>query len=158
VALPCALFHSVPALPFFCNALIFSCAAAFVISMLVLHPSSRCDVCLDDYTWVSPTNSPHAISCGHIFCLTCAISFMQATCSSESQFCFVGVYAHYTRVPAPSVGKISNQTESRSCMSTKHQTSRTELMYSSTHIRLFYYNGSHWSQERMRLTRMSWRS
>ena len=36
--------------------------------MLVVHPSSQCDVCLDAYTWSTPTKAPHAIQCGHIFC------------------------------------------------------------------------------------------
>ncbi|KIM81257.1 hypothetical protein PILCRDRAFT_506477 [Piloderma croceum F 1598] len=48
--------------------------------MLVLHPTSRCDVCLDDYTWVTPANSPHAISCGHIFCLTCLRALHPSSC------------------------------------------------------------------------------
>ncbi|KAG0698092.1 hypothetical protein DFH29DRAFT_122217 [Suillus ampliporus] len=41
--------------------------------MLVVHPESCCDICLDSYTIESsePANSPHAIGCGHIFCLTC---------------------------------------------------------------------------------------
>ncbi|KAG1720175.1 hypothetical protein EDB19DRAFT_1778535, partial [Suillus lakei] len=39
--------------------------------MLVVHPASCCDVCLDPYSISSePTNSPHAITCGHIFCHT----------------------------------------------------------------------------------------
>ncbi len=36
--------------------------------MLVVHPSSQCDVCLDPYTWTLPAKTPHAIQCGHIFC------------------------------------------------------------------------------------------
>jgi hypothetical protein len=40
--------------------------------MLVIHPASCCDVCLDPYSIPSgPAHSPHAIACGHIFCLTC---------------------------------------------------------------------------------------
>ncbi|EIN05562.1 hypothetical protein PUNSTDRAFT_122413 [Punctularia strigosozonata HHB-11173 SS5] len=38
---------------------------------LVLHPESRCDICLDAYTSSTPENWPHAISCGHIFCKSC---------------------------------------------------------------------------------------
>lgn len=34
--------------------------------MLVVHPNSTCDVCLDNYA--SGAQSPHAITCGHIFC------------------------------------------------------------------------------------------
>lgn len=37
---------------------------------LVIHPSSCCDICLDPYSNSSAT-SPHAIECGHIFCLGC---------------------------------------------------------------------------------------
>jgi hypothetical protein len=40
--------------------------------MLVVHPASCCDVCLDPYSISSElASSPHAIACGHIFCLTC---------------------------------------------------------------------------------------
>jgi hypothetical protein len=40
--------------------------------MLVIHPSSCCDICLDPYSNSSDrANSPHAIECGHIFCLGC---------------------------------------------------------------------------------------
>ena len=39
--------------------------------MLLVHPSSQCDVCLDPYTWVTPAKSPHAIQCGHVFCYKC---------------------------------------------------------------------------------------
>ena len=41
--------------------------------MLVVHPASLCDVCLDPYIISEPANSPHAIACGHIFCLTCVL-------------------------------------------------------------------------------------
>ena len=36
--------------------------------MLVLHPNSRCDVCLEGY---HGPRDPIAISCGHIFCQWC---------------------------------------------------------------------------------------
>ncbi|ETW75214.1 hypothetical protein HETIRDRAFT_148934, partial [Heterobasidion irregulare TC 32-1] len=36
--------------------------------MLVAHPDSTCDVCLDPY---STDKTPYAIHCGHIFCLAC---------------------------------------------------------------------------------------
>ncbi|KDQ53911.1 hypothetical protein JAAARDRAFT_416418 [Jaapia argillacea MUCL 33604] len=39
--------------------------------MLVIHPLSRCDVCLDEYSFATPDQTPHAISCGHIFCNVC---------------------------------------------------------------------------------------
>lgn len=37
--------------------------------MLIVHPSSTCDVCLDPFTWQTPSHTPHAIPCGHVFCL-----------------------------------------------------------------------------------------
>ncbi|KAG1733747.1 hypothetical protein EDB19DRAFT_1577469, partial [Suillus lakei] len=49
--------------------------------MLVVHPSSRCDICLDPYSTSSdPATSPHAIECGHIFCLRCLRSLSTDTC------------------------------------------------------------------------------
>ncbi|KAG2065620.1 hypothetical protein BDR04DRAFT_1032218 [Suillus decipiens] len=49
--------------------------------MLVVHPASCCDVCLDPYSISSePANSPHAIACGHIFCLTCLRSLSPSAC------------------------------------------------------------------------------
>ncbi|KAF9235479.1 hypothetical protein BU15DRAFT_64834 [Melanogaster broomeanus] len=49
--------------------------------MLVVHPASLCDVCLDPYTISSePANSPHAIACGHIFCLTCLRNLSPSAC------------------------------------------------------------------------------
>ncbi|KAG2034181.1 hypothetical protein BDR03DRAFT_615498 [Suillus americanus] len=48
--------------------------------MLVLHPSSCCDICLDPYSTSDLATSPHAIDCGHIFCLGCIHSFSPSTC------------------------------------------------------------------------------
>ncbi|KAG1764126.1 hypothetical protein EDD22DRAFT_776334 [Suillus occidentalis] len=49
--------------------------------MLVIHPASCCDVCLDPYSIPSgPAHSPHAIACGHIFCLTCLRSLSLSAC------------------------------------------------------------------------------
>ncbi|KAF4607298.1 hypothetical protein EYR38_001359 [Pleurotus pulmonarius] len=48
--------------------------------MLVLHPSSRCDVCLDPYSWDDAAQSPHAIPCGHIFCKTCLGAVVPSSC------------------------------------------------------------------------------
>lgn len=48
---------------------------------LVIHPSSCCDICLDPYSNSSDrANSPHAIECGHIFCLGCLHSLNTETC------------------------------------------------------------------------------
>ncbi|KAL0958972.1 hypothetical protein HGRIS_014284 [Hohenbuehelia grisea] len=48
--------------------------------MLVVHPASRCDVCLEAYSWDSVEQSPHAIPCGHIFCKTCLQSVTPSIC------------------------------------------------------------------------------
>ncbi|KAG1775713.1 hypothetical protein EV702DRAFT_428635 [Suillus placidus] len=49
--------------------------------MLVVHPSSRCDVCLGPYSISSDlATSPHTIECGHIFCLRCLHSLNTSTC------------------------------------------------------------------------------
>ncbi|EJF63667.1 hypothetical protein DICSQDRAFT_55259 [Dichomitus squalens LYAD-421 SS1] len=48
--------------------------------MLVVHPSSQCDVCLDAYTWSTPAKSPHAIQCGHIFCYDCLRTVNPSNC------------------------------------------------------------------------------
>ncbi|KAF8882120.1 hypothetical protein BD779DRAFT_945202 [Infundibulicybe gibba] len=47
--------------------------------MLVLHPSSRCDVCLDSYAIDGP-QTPHAIPCGHIFCGPCLTAVNPSNC------------------------------------------------------------------------------
>ncbi|KZT25970.1 hypothetical protein NEOLEDRAFT_1133046 [Neolentinus lepideus HHB14362 ss-1] len=39
--------------------------------MLIVHPLSRCDVCLDEYSFATPQHTPHAIPCGHVFCKPC---------------------------------------------------------------------------------------
>lgn len=53
----------------------------YELGMLVVHPASCCDVCLDPYSISSePANSPHAIACGHIFCLTCLRSLLPSAC------------------------------------------------------------------------------
>ena len=39
------------------------------LDMLQVHPDSTCDVCLDQYSLSNPAKTPHAIACGHIFCL-----------------------------------------------------------------------------------------
>ncbi|KAF8622321.1 hypothetical protein AX15_007130 [Amanita polypyramis BW_CC] len=48
--------------------------------MLVLHPSSRCDVCLEPYTQDSSTRSPHVVPCGHVFCRTCLLAIIPPNC------------------------------------------------------------------------------
>ncbi|KAI6169784.1 hypothetical protein EDD17DRAFT_31828 [Pisolithus thermaeus] len=49
--------------------------------MLVVHPASTCDICLDPYSITAePVKSPHAIACGHTFCLTCLRNLTPTTC------------------------------------------------------------------------------
>lgn len=48
--------------------------------MLILHPSSHCDVCLEVYNWDTPAQLPHAIPCGHVFCKTCLTSTTPPKC------------------------------------------------------------------------------
>jgi hypothetical protein len=55
-------------------------SSVFVFAMLVVHPASLCDVCLDPYIISEPANSPHAIACGHIFCLTCLRNLSPSAC------------------------------------------------------------------------------
>ncbi|KLO07556.1 hypothetical protein SCHPADRAFT_836520 [Schizopora paradoxa] len=47
--------------------------------MLVVHPSSTCDVCLEGYTGNAKL-TPHAIACGHVFCLDCLHHLRQLKC------------------------------------------------------------------------------
>ncbi|KAK2467637.1 hypothetical protein APHAL10511_000492 [Amanita phalloides] len=48
--------------------------------MLVLHPSSRCDVCLEPYAQDSFARSPHSVPCGHVFCRTCLLAIIPPNC------------------------------------------------------------------------------
>ncbi|EIW55727.1 uncharacterized protein TRAVEDRAFT_98419, partial [Trametes versicolor FP-101664 SS1] len=45
--------------------------------MLVLHPHSQCDVCLDNYT---TSREPYSIPCGHAFCWGCLQSLKRPNC------------------------------------------------------------------------------
>ena len=54
--------------------------------MIILHPTSRCDICLDGYALASSADSPHTISCGHTFCMTCVISLLSRFISSSPCF------------------------------------------------------------------------
>ncbi|KAH8110192.1 hypothetical protein DFH11DRAFT_1514738 [Phellopilus nigrolimitatus] len=47
--------------------------------MLVVHPTSTCDVCLEGYSGGSE-NIPYSISCGHVFCLSCLRSLRHHNC------------------------------------------------------------------------------
>ncbi|KAG1725647.1 hypothetical protein EDB19DRAFT_1754539 [Suillus lakei] len=87
--------------------------------MLVVHPAS-CDVCLDPYSVSSqPANSPHAIACGHIFCLTCvptpaqlaAINIHVSPLISDSSI--PGAFANYHQVHVRSAANLFNQIVSR---------------------------------------------
>ncbi|KAF8347627.1 hypothetical protein F5887DRAFT_38213 [Amanita rubescens] len=48
--------------------------------MLVLHPSSRCDVCLELYTQDPSSRAPHVVPCGHVFCRTCLLAIIPPNC------------------------------------------------------------------------------
>ncbi|EDR10169.1 uncharacterized protein LACBIDRAFT_318269 [Laccaria bicolor S238N-H82] len=48
--------------------------------MLLIHPSSCCDVCLESYNWDITTQMPHVIPCGHIFCKICLESMTSPNC------------------------------------------------------------------------------
>ncbi|KAF9473180.1 hypothetical protein BDN70DRAFT_768889, partial [Pholiota conissans] len=48
--------------------------------MLVVHSSSRCDVCLSEYSWEDSGKRPHAIACGHIFCRDCLYATIPPLC------------------------------------------------------------------------------
>ncbi|TDL20306.1 hypothetical protein BD410DRAFT_377237 [Rickenella mellea] len=47
--------------------------------MLVINANSTCDVCLETYSANGPT-IPHAITCGHTFCLRCLQSLEHRRC------------------------------------------------------------------------------
>ena len=64
-------FHFVSTLPSLVRN-VPPCSLTFdQLFMLIVHPWSTCDVCLDPFSWATVANAPHAISCGHIFCLQC---------------------------------------------------------------------------------------
>ncbi|KAG1780001.1 hypothetical protein EV702DRAFT_965343 [Suillus placidus] len=46
--------------------------------MLVLNKSSTCDVCMEGY--MAGGNSPHSISCGHVFCQKCLDHLLRHIC------------------------------------------------------------------------------
>ncbi|KAG2030349.1 hypothetical protein BDR03DRAFT_878495 [Suillus americanus] len=46
--------------------------------MLVLSKSSTCDVCMEGY--IAGGNSPHSISCGHVFCQKCLDHLLRHIC------------------------------------------------------------------------------
>ncbi|KAA1472675.1 hypothetical protein DENSPDRAFT_778633 [Dentipellis sp. KUC8613] len=52
--------------------------------MLVLHPSSTCDVCLDSFVldagYPDHRKAPCAIECGHVFCRPCLESLQRRAC------------------------------------------------------------------------------
>ncbi|KAI0079149.1 hypothetical protein K474DRAFT_1592526 [Panus rudis PR-1116 ss-1] len=48
--------------------------------MLLVHPSSTCDVCLDPYNWASQARTPHVIACGHVFCYQCLSRTLPVNC------------------------------------------------------------------------------
>ncbi|KAG1813680.1 uncharacterized protein BJ212DRAFT_1366533 [Suillus subaureus] len=88
--------------------------------MLVVHPASCCDVCLDLYSISSePANSPHAIACGHIFCLTCVHTPGQLAATNIhvspllSDSSILGAFAPYHQVHVHFAVNLSSQIVSR---------------------------------------------
>lgn len=54
--------------------------------MLIVHPSSTCDVCLEPFSWVNASSTPHAIPCGHIFCLEYVLPQLHPSSSIYTTF------------------------------------------------------------------------
>ncbi|KAI0315082.1 hypothetical protein OF83DRAFT_1035592, partial [Amylostereum chailletii] len=55
--------------------------------MLYASPESTCDVCLESFSWtddlsrpVADALKPHALGCGHIFCLGCLLNLTPSIC------------------------------------------------------------------------------
>ncbi|KAF5390912.1 hypothetical protein D9757_004036 [Collybiopsis confluens] len=48
--------------------------------MLVVEPSSSCDVCLEPYDWDDVQKTPHIIDCGHVFCAQCLEQVIPTRC------------------------------------------------------------------------------
>ncbi|TFY76818.1 hypothetical protein EWM64_g7194 [Hericium alpestre] len=52
--------------------------------MLILHPSSACDICIEPFvleaTHPNHRRAPCVIECGHVFCDSCLDSFQQTAC------------------------------------------------------------------------------
>ena len=92
-------------------------SSVFVFAMLVVHPASLCDVCLDPYNISSePANSPHVIACGHIFCLTCVLPTGHPRSFLIHHGCHIDVSGISLRVHVPSAEKRSSPTVSKNCM------------------------------------------
>ncbi len=57
--------------------------------MLVLHPHSQCDVCLDNYT---TSREPYSIPCGHAFCWGSVAFVLYLQVSADAaRLCATGV-------------------------------------------------------------------
>ncbi|KAJ3841587.1 hypothetical protein F5878DRAFT_531418 [Lentinula raphanica] len=48
--------------------------------MLVVDPSSSCDICLEPFEWNSTDRTPHIIDCGHVFCAECLHQVFPTKC------------------------------------------------------------------------------
>ncbi|KAI0300534.1 hypothetical protein B0F90DRAFT_424553 [Multifurca ochricompacta] len=59
-------------------------ASPFLQAMLIVKPSSSCDVCLESFQLRGESSAivraPCAIDCGHVFCSTCIDSFTRLAC------------------------------------------------------------------------------
>lgn len=54
--------------------------------MLIVHPTSTCDVCLEPYSWTNTSSTPHAIACGHVFCLQSVRNFSNCFLATNQRY------------------------------------------------------------------------
>jgi len=76
--------------------------------MLVVHPNSTCDVCLDNYA--SGAHSPHSIPCGHVFCHGCLDSLPKLICPlCRTEFDARDIRKlHIDRAQTPRIGLVTS--------------------------------------------------
>jgi len=80
--------------------------------MFVLHPTSRCDVCLEAFS-SEQEMAPHAIPCGHVFCKRYVVLYW---CSSPTQHLLPSTFPNYSSTPPPNL-----------LLSTSHHTTATYI-------------------------------
>ena len=67
--------------------------------MLIVHPSSTCDVCLEPFSWDSMPTTPHVIACGHVFCLQCVLAMHFIYLASCNHICRCFQSTHPSNCP-----------------------------------------------------------
>jgi hypothetical protein len=90
------------------------------LGMLQVHPDSTCDVCLDHYSFTNSSKTPHAIPCGHIFCIE-YVGGQQLPTETDCAILYLVLDASLSSIiqhPAHSVENPSELITSRSYMST----------------------------------------